>query len=653
MKLGNEKPPLKNCTFKNMLFGHSDNRLFYAKLLIAICVIFGAKLWFIQECGSSIPYYEDWRLIPDVIQPWLNNHLILSDLLAAHNEHRPFFTRLLSLGLFIVNLQYDPLVGVVLNALLSTLTAIFILIVIKNHLGLAVENLSLVFIVILWSVPYDWENLIWYFGGSQWYIMIFLNLVALWGMLFHDNFTFKWWLGIFAGILAFFNLASGFFAFVVIFVLKSYLIVIDSGHRKSHLPALLISFVVSLVCGLLIPESPASRSFIVSHFDEFIGSLGNNLAWPWIPHRPLSLLIYLPFIVFTLRTIWLRRRPTPIEAFVLSIGGWVILHALMLAYARAGRVYFLVDVGTLSRYMDFMALGIVANFLALHFLAAEWFGMPAAIKRRLVVYVNLWGTFFVGGMLFLAMTQLGEGLPHIAKWLSWRRADHFVYTRDFLLNGDMAVFQNKPYGHIPYPEHPEYLATVLTDKEARGLLPSNLILPDLLKADAQIIVENQENTLFIADGIAHDKKKYLGETVLGSFTATGASATAWFVSEPMMIAQEFLEIPVTGHLGADSGGGLALQLETADGSPPVIVKPPAAPQEHWFSCYVKTPKQPFRVVAVDRRADQWFGFAMPRGVGGWSLRVKQLLSHGKMLFFIGITLLWLVIGYGMSKEFIE
>ncbi len=604
---------------------------FYLKLLGAALLIFAAKLWFIHHFGGPVPFWDEWTFARGVFLPWMNAHLTVSDLLAAHNEHRPVFTRLLNLGLFILNKQWDPFLGMIVNAALSTLTAIFLLVVTRNRLGKNVEDLLLFCVLLLWILPYGWENLVWSFQIG-WYIMVLFSLLAAWGLLLHKHFTWPWWLGATCGFLAFFNIASGMAMLLVIIVVKLYLITIDAGQRLSHLPTLLISTGMVSLCSLFIAPTPPGG--LEGNIGTFFFALGSNLAWPWVTHPLFSLLLYLPLFALGMKIIWLRRKPSSAELWILAVGGWVILQAVILAYARSTTMVYLQGAGPNSRYMDALALGLLMNLLAFHFIAQNWYGLPPVSKRHLNTYASLWGGIFISGLFYLMFTNPLGGLPAIQDQ-AWRRVDQLNYSREFLQTGDVNIFKDKLFKHVPF-YFPEELASLLNETQVRSILPHSLAKPAIL---SEVNSPLPENPPFVRNGLEPTFEKYQNEEILGSYSKNGHGTVGRFLSTPIHLPQGFLEIPVSGYLGET---GLSLFLVVSGTDKPIEIVPPVVPGKYWVSCYVPTPAQPFQLLAIDNRTDRWFAFAMPRGIGTLSYWTSVVFQHGQFLLFSGILLLWFI-----------
>ncbi len=612
-----------------------SHRLFYLKLLAVALVIFGARLWLIHNFGSSVPYWDQWDSeAAGLFLPWLNGTLTVGDLLAPHNEHRIFFPRLQALLLLILNDgQWNPLLEMVVNAFISTLTAILLMIVLNNLLGQAVQNWVLFSVALLWSLPYGWENILAGFQ-SAFYLMMFFSLIALWGLLLHDNFRLKWWIGVLCALAAYFSLASGFLILLVIMVIKLYLIAIDASHRQSHLPTLLVSMIITTVAVLLLVEVPHHAALKASNINEFLLTFGKALAWPWVNQPWFSLVLVLPFFALVFRTLWLRRKPSHAELFVLALGGWILLQAASMAYARSAG-----GSPPASRYMDLLALGVLVNLLAFYFIAQTWYGLPRLLKQYLNISACLWKLLVILGI---------GGLTVMGSWpaIQQRHAqgiEQLKNTREFIRTGELSVLQNKPRLHIPYPIA-ERLAGLLANPQLRAILPHTLTVPTLLQS-------HRNSSTFVANGFYPTTGNYQNETTLGSYNSLGNPAVGTFESTPIKLAHGFMEIPVAGYLGEK---GLTLQLVVESQPVPIIIKPPKLAREGWVSCYVRVPEQPFKLVAIDNSPDLWFAFAMPRGIGTLSFGVIWILKQGDILFFIGLFLLSLLYcgncGYPLKRK---
>lgn len=430
-------------------------------LLAIVLLIFGAKLWFIHAFGSPVPYWDQWD--GNVFLLWLDGSLTIEHLFSPHNEHRIVLSRLLSLGLLIFNdMQWDPLLEMVINALISTFTALFLSVILYRHFKC--HGITFLLIV-LWIFPYSWENSL---GGfhSCWYLMTLLTLFALWGGLLHPPWTWPWWIGILSGVLAYFNLASGFFVLVILAMVNLF------QPRKTELPTLMISSLFIILILLIFPISTHPQFRANSHL-VFLQSFAQALSWPWLlpSYGLLALLTYLPFFMFVVKFI---RSPSssPQERFVLGLGGWVLLQVASMAYARSGVVA--------PRYMDILALGALSNVLALYFLVCHQ------------SLIRLWSLILSLGVIALTVTMSPyfeqrhlEGLEHLNN------------VRHFLLTGSREYLKIKKGKKIPYPDS-KRLARLLSEPRLRALFSYHLATP-IPFSNTKIIIAKTRSFLIYSE----------------------------------------------------------------------------------------------------------------------------------------------------------
>lgn len=73
-------------------------------LLIFLPYLYLTPSFFITQYGNATPYWDQWNAEAELLyKPYLEGNLSWSSLLAPHNEHRIFTTRILALGLLELN----------------------------------------------------------------------------------------------------------------------------------------------------------------------------------------------------------------------------------------------------------------------------------------------------------------------------------------------------------------------------------------------------------------------------------------------------------------------------------------------------------------------------------------------------------------------
>jgi hypothetical protein len=605
---------------------NKDNMRFSIKLIAVAALILGARLWFIKASGVSVslPYFDEWEVGFYTLLPWLNSQLSLFDLFTPYGEHSIVLSRLLTLLLTVLNdTQWDPLLETVVNAFIYTITVVILAIILRKLLGTAMENWVLLSITLLGAIPFGWINIIWGFQ-SAWYLLLFFTLLTFWGLLLHQNFTWQWWTGMVCGILAFLNLASGFFTLLIALAVKLYLMKVRGEKVTHHLPLLRITLLLTAISVLQLLNAPKHTELYSKDPCHFFLALGKFIAWPWVDYPILSLLIYLPFLALVVRIWRLQRQPSKGELLLIAIGGWVILQAVAMAIARGAGD----GVHSISRYWEIMSLGILVNLFSLTFLTQPWYELSPRIRQHLNVLTHAWGILVVVGIYTLMI----QAIPEITvKRLTSK--DQLNNVRTFLRTGDFKVI--KSYPAAPYPA-PELLADYLKRPKFQSLLPSSLATPAVVPVNRE-----EETPTFVKNGI-YPSTKTRGEEMLGSFNnMKGNAATGRFesarISPP---SQTFTEIPVSGYLGEK---GMSLSLVVEGSNKPIELTPYKVVREGLIPIYVRTPEKPFRIVAVDNNPELWFAFAAPRGIGKLSVYSQWLLRYGQTIFTFGALLMALML----------
>ena len=141
-------------------------------------MLFGIKLWLIGTYGNATPYWDQWDAeAVNLYKPFLEGTLCWTDLFAPHNEHRIFTTRLLALALLTINGIWNPLLQMVVNAALHIVALVLGITLMTRVIGRNHLPALLVFSLILFGVPYAWENTLAGFQ-SQFYFVLLFSIVV-------------------------------------------------------------------------------------------------------------------------------------------------------------------------------------------------------------------------------------------------------------------------------------------------------------------------------------------------------------------------------------------------------------------------------------------------------------------------------------------
>jgi len=608
---------------------------FFWMLIAIVFIILGVRLTLIFHYGNPLPFWDQWDAQAGSLFPkWLNGQLSWQDLIIGHSEHRIVFSRLLSLALFAFNeSQWDPLLEMGVNALLAVGNFLLLMFILVRLLGWQQSPFIVLFIGILWILPYANENILSGFH-SMWFLLVFFSLLAFWGVLLHRPQQWQWWVGMISGFFAYFNLASGLLTPLALVFVGIYGLLMDKNGKSRYLWQIVLAILSTSACIVLMIlnyHHNLGLSSPSTTLELFLGSLIKALSFPWDAFSfslwqgiLLSLFLQLPTFILALRPVWKRQPPSLAALFVITLAIWTLLQAAAIAYARPS-----LEVVP-SRYTDILVFNLIANWLAFYLLLADGRTQSLWLRKTVLLYAGLWTCLVVGGLLGLSYAKLNR--TDANQLLIQAQIQN---VKAYIQSGNPEFLQNKPFMHIPYPA-PELLAVKLENHQIQKFLPSFMTLPEQLPTQ-------YNDGSFVLNGFFNSVAHYPYEKALGSYTQIGNLAQGRLLSQPLEVRQPYVELPVVGYWFAD---GMALQLVDTESNTVLKVndfceKPARRAAEVWMSCIIPVPSVPFKfyLMAVDIRPDLWFGFAMPRGIGSLSYFNQRVLSVSHLLLIAGLVML--------------
>jgi len=484
-------------TYFPPIYYQKNHLMFYTKLFFVALAIFGARLYFIDQYASPVPFWDDWRIPRKILLPWMENAFDWSELIAFHEFNPLFFTRLSSLLLFILNNhQWDVVLGMSVSALMVTLSCLLLIVMAKRSVRPVHKNILLLAVILLWITPNSWGylgNILWNIE-TCWYFLLFFSLATIHGLLFHASFSMKWWIGVMCSFFAFLSSSGGFTILLAITIFKLYLLIVDSGKRLNHLPTVIVGLSGVAIQVFLTKLATVLPPVTNIAFFPFLQATSAGLAWPQTQTPWLSLVIYLPFIFLLLKLLTNRRIPSSGEAFVLVLGGWVILMTMTFVYGRG--------VATADRYFDIYPFGVVANFLAFYLLIPFF---PKKLRLLGIGYaVLIWSPVVLSGLYQITINNLVTSYSG----MQTERVERLKNTREFI-SGNMTALDNRPY--VPVPGWVlEETKALLVNPTVQSFLPHQLTVPKLLEP-------TPGSSSFIVNGFHPAMKTYQKEKVLGSY----------------------------------------------------------------------------------------------------------------------------------------
>lgn len=594
--------------------------MLWLQLFALFLVVVGARLWMISTYSSSLPIRDQWDYEgAAVFKPWVDGTFHVSDLFRPHNEHRLVLARSLGLGLLWVNGQWDSRLETVVTTLICALFAVAAAAALVKLFEPTSPMVILLAIASWLTLPYGQENTLLALGTSY-YFLVFFSLIALWGIGFHRAGSPGWWAGAFSLVLACLDMASGAFAAMALLgLLGSRLFKRRMTWREGVMPALVLLGVIgaAIYFRTVVPENEQMKA---QSLGTWLHVFARSLAWPFCDIPALSVAMYLPA---GLVAAWYLRAPedsTPTRSWrqaevILVVSAWVIMQAAAIGYTRGGSTVAL----PVSRYMEILAFGAVANLLASIFLLRQ-LSSDTNRKRAIGILAVVWALCLAYGAVALSRREMP---PRIGPEPALLAFDESV--RGYVATGDRKYLE----GAIPYPRAWR-LQLLLDDPAIRSVLPASVRPPVEVQA-----VETLEST-FVRGGYPEDVPNPPFESAWGSYSSSGQKGERTLRSEIIQTAFPYLQFEITGDLRNEMSLGLRDERTGRENH----FSPSGNAGKGWQFGRVATPANSMRITARDNNPQAWFAFRPPRELGRLSVYADTLAKWGPFLLLLG-GVLWL------------
>jgi hypothetical protein len=437
------------------------------KLLCIAGLVFtlvGAKVFFVRNFGSMVPYWDQWDGEADLLyKSYINSTLSFAKLLSSHNEHRILTTRVFSLALFELDGGWDPMLQMIANAVLHVGVIILLVLIIQRIIRPTQFLLLAVFSTLLFVLPIGWENLLAGFQ-SQFYFLLMFSLLALIGLASATAFSIGWWAGVLCLIAAYFSMASG--ALTAVAALAVVVMQMFSGRRKGsreYIAGVALLVVAGLMI-LFVQNVPPHEIYKAHNVTEFVQALIRCLTYPRT-NPYVGIWVNLPLVGYACAVLKVRPARQSPHWIIFGIGIWLFGQSLSLSYGRAALV-------NSSRYLDLIIIGLPVNFGILLFVQ-NWLGTNKQ-KTVAVLATIAWLAVVVPG---LVRNTLASSFPAVVeKGAQGREQERNVLA--YMKTGNLAELQGKSFLAIPYVD-PVRLASLLSDPTVRLVLPDPIRPPDV------------------------------------------------------------------------------------------------------------------------------------------------------------------------------
>jgi len=426
-------------------------------LLATLLLIMAARFYYVETFAIRLPFWDQWDAEGDyLLRPWIEGRLNLRDLWSPHNEHRIFPTRLLSLAIFSLTGVWDNLIEARVNILLAACIPLIILLFLMRQKALHGPRwLVLIVIIVQFSLPFSFENLLVGFQ-SQFYFLIIFTLLAIILAVRYSNSLLAM-----AGVLALswlsvLTMASGLLtplAAAGVYVLQGFQ---NREVNWKHVGLVVALAGLSLAGYAILPQIGGNHIYRSRSFSELLTALEYFLSWPMLESWPDAIVLWLPAFVMVP---WLLRIRTLSRADLFMAGCvmWSLAQTIAIAYGR-GQAMESVS----SRYTELFTIGLIGN---------AWFA-----TRFIETLSRYWYIAWLGLVFFyvfitghdmrheLEMIDLHESYSHSLKQES--------NVRKYLQTGDPSALV-KPQFEIPYPDSIR-LRSLLDNPTLRPILPPYL-----------------------------------------------------------------------------------------------------------------------------------------------------------------------------------
>ncbi len=587
-------------------------------------IILGAKWTLVFLFGGEVPFGDQWDAeIARLYQPLQTGEFDSASIFASHNEHRIAATNLLNIVLFkIAGDQIDPRLQVVVSIAIHAFWFGMMGVWFARRLRPSFHPMLFAFLIVLGVVPYAYENTLWAFQSSIYFILLFWA-VAIWGLGLGNLGSIRWWSGLLAGICGVFSFAVGGLvgvALVAVICLRS---LIKRRIEGSEIVTVLVSIGL-VILSYVIRSDVGKHDFLqADSWATFALAFIRLTAWPANLGLPIGAILWIPGIWLMLESIGYRQKISDLSQ--IAIMAWVLAIANIGATALF-RGESVVSEGISPRYLDLFAIGLIGNFLALIVLVKERTGNLVGRRACILVWLVVVG---------LSLSSIG--LHITSKTLPfWKQSafQQLAHIRLYLHSGDERVLAGRSIWEISH-NSPKRLVEILDHPNLGKILPPSL--HQGMVEGLSIQSESQHKEGGIDPGYPPSTSyRIWGNWRLSDLGKKSArDDVLWFESEGGYALW-------THAISSDSGSVVFVFTPEGSEDPVFIESRGSSTQAIWRETNLKLPKGRILLSVLDSREVGWTGVTLPRPISFWGLIARRLLSWGPIIFAgatLGLTFL--------------
>ena len=370
-----------------------------AALLAGVAlVVFAGRCFWVHRAGAQVPIWDQWFAnFANMYEPLLRDALPPHALAFAHNEHRVFTTRLISMLLFLVSGYWDVKGEMVVAAALRG-TEMALLLLLLGPLVVGPRRPALVALVLAVGAlpisPYDLlSGLPAHFPLVEIFSFLALALVA------KPLDVERLCVVIVCLLLAFLSMATAILAMAA-----AVATILAQGLAGRSLPRPRAAVVALLLClaAFALLLTPRYAQYDPPSAMESLRILARCLTFPFPAASGWIILGHLPIALLALRLLRARAPGDPAWIAV-ALATWILMQIASLAIGRGGTS----TPG--EQHLELLALPLIWNYVALARLV-DTTAWPPAISRLVRMAPSLWALL---ACLFLAGHAWVRSVPEL------------------------------------------------------------------------------------------------------------------------------------------------------------------------------------------------------------------------------------------------
>ena len=431
------------------------NALFY---VIFAAVIIIPRWWYLQKYGLSFPFWDQWDAEgEDVVRPLVEGRFKISNLWLAHNEHRVFPTRIVTLLCFKLTGVWSNLNEARVNVFIAALTPVFLvwLMRVKSQLY-GLRWLVLPIIISQFVLPFGWENILVGFQ-SQFFFLMFFALSGFTLATFKPENVWAFTGVISLSILSILTMASGVLLPLIACGIYIFHSIVDRRNYLLTLVFVLLLLVLAVTGYQMVSHVDGHERLHATDFNQFFDGFTRMLSWPSRLNRWLAVPLWLPVFI-GIPILLIRKSFTGFDLLMTACFAWTMAQVLAISY---GRGHELAQVT--SRYRDLLTLGLIS---------VSWFSVR--LLDEFQRNARVWVLMFAVGLSFYITLYKAHKLRFVDDVIDMKNQ----YALMSLEVSNVAAYYkthdksalDKPRFEIPYPDK-ERLQQMLDLKTYQSVLP--------------------------------------------------------------------------------------------------------------------------------------------------------------------------------------